>query len=182
MSLLDDFSTIAEKQDNSLELYFLKMVFKDKNPLVMSLEDYKKETNLDSSRVYIVSGFEQDPSSKRDEFIMFLGTVEEGIRKITTDELTKYLKMLQEHYQEEDSVVENFLWNALLASKPFNLQYDCDGPVSQNNGAIFHYDFIQSLCTADRCAKNSNFRIYKQQPTSQEIMNNYTTIKIDYSK
>jgi hypothetical protein len=121
MSLLDNFSTIAEKQDNSLELYFLKMVLKDKNPLVISFEDYKKETNLDSSRVYIVSGFEQDPSSERDEFNMFLGTVEDGIRKITTDELTKYLKMFQDYYQEEDSVVENFLWSALLASKPFNL-------------------------------------------------------------
>lgn len=185
MSLLDDFSTMVEKQDNSLELYFLKMVLKDQNPLVMSLEDYKKETNLDSSRVYIVSGFEHDPSSERDEFFMFLGTVEDGIRKITTDELTKYLKMLQEHYQEEDAVVENFLWNALLvsASHHFNLQYDCDAPsYGLNNGAIIHYAAIQSLCAADRYAKNSNFRICKPQLTSQEIMNNYTTIKIDYSK
>lgn len=175
MSLLDDFSTITEKQDNSLELYFLKMVLKDKIPVIISLEEYEKETDLDSSRVYIVSGFEQGT------FIVFLGTVEDGVRKITTDELTTYLKMLQEYYQEDDSVVNDFFWRAHTTQNTFNPQYDCDSPVFQNNGAIFHYAFIQGICAADRYAKNSNIRIYKQQPTSQEVMNNYT-IKIDYSK
>ena len=185
MSLLDDFETIVERQDNSIEAYLLKMILKAKNPTVISLEDYKKDTNLDQSAVYIVSGFNSDPSSDQHTFVMFLGTVEDGIRKITTDELTKYLKMLQEHYQEEDSVVNDFFWSALYASNPYKLQYDCDGPIGQDNNGVsyyWHYSYIKSLCTADRYAKNSNYRMYKAQLTSQEIKNNYTTIKIDYSK
>ena len=183
MSLLDDFGTIVERQDNSIEVYLLKMVLKAKNPTVISLEDYKKDTNLDQSSVYIVSGFESDPDQYT--FVMFLGTVEDGIRKISTDELTQYLRLLQEQYQEEDSVVNNFFWSALYASNPYKLQYDCDGPIGQDNngGAYWHYSYIQSLCgEVDKHAKNSNFRLYMKQPTSQEIRNNYMTVKIDYSK
>ena len=185
MSLLDDFETIVERQDNSIEVYLLKMVLKAKNPTVISLEDYKKYTNLDQSSVYIVSGFDSDPSSDQHTFVMFLGTVEDGIRKISTDELTQYLRLLQEQYQEEDSVVNNFFWSALYASNPYKLQYDCDGPIGQDNngGAYWHYSYINSLCSeVDKHTKNSNFRLYMKQPTSQEIRNNYMTVKIDYSK
>ena len=122
MSLLDDFETIVERQTNSVEYYLSRMILKDRYPITMNLDDFCKEyfafqnydnwdsgycfqprTNLIEGRVYIACGVDGSNVSKfASERIILIGTLDDGFRKITTDDLNQYMELYMKQWPDSD--------------------------------------------------------------------------------
>lgn len=128
MSLLDDFETLEKKQVNSTEYCLQKLVIQDKYPVAMRLDEFCKEhlqysnhsirhdlddwrderlysrSNLMPGRVYIAVGENGYNVSKvwkpEYEYIILIGTVDEGFRKITEDDLQQYIKFYQDQWPD----------------------------------------------------------------------------------
>ena len=123
MSLLDDFETIEKRQTDSVEYYLSRMVLKDRYPITMNLDEFSKEyytfqsygrtcdadqcfrtrTNLIEGRVYIACGVDGSNVSKfASKRIVLIGTLDDGFRKITSDELDQYMKLYMEQWPESE--------------------------------------------------------------------------------
>lgn len=123
MSLLDDFETLEQKQVNSIEYYLSRMVLKDRYPITMNLDEFSKEyytfqsygrtcdadhcfrnrTNLIEGRVYIACGIDGNNVSKfASKRIVLIGTLDDGFRNITSDELHQYMGLYMEQWPESE--------------------------------------------------------------------------------
>jgi hypothetical protein len=123
MSLLDDFETLEKQQTNSIEYYLSNMILKDRYPITMNLDEFCKEyfafqnygsiwdpdhcfrarTNLISGRVYIACGIDGSNVSKlASERIILIGTLDDGFRKITTDDLNQYMELYMKQWPDSD--------------------------------------------------------------------------------
>ena len=123
MSLLDDFETLEQQQVNSIEYYLSRMILKDRYPITMNLDEFCKEyfafqnygsvwdpdhcfrsrTNLMGGRVYIACGIDGSNVSKlASERIILLGTLDDGFRKITTDDLNQYMELYMKQWPDSD--------------------------------------------------------------------------------
>lgn len=123
MSLLDDFETLEQKQVNSTEYYLSHMVLKDRYPITMNLDEFCKEyftfqnygqvwdsdhffrerTNLIEGRVYIACGIDGGNVSKfASERIVLIGTLDDGFRKITTDDLNQYIELYMKQWPDSE--------------------------------------------------------------------------------
>ena len=122
MSLLDDFETLEKQQTDSIEYYLSNMVLKDRYPITMSLDDlcreyfafqnygsmdpdhcFRARTNLISGRVYIAAGVDGSNVSKfASERTVLIGTLDDGFRKITTDELHQYMGLYMKQWPESE--------------------------------------------------------------------------------
>lgn len=161
MSLLDDFETLEQKQVNSIEYYLSRMVLKDRYPITMNLDEFSKEyfsfqnpdicdldhcfrtrTNLIEGRVYIACGVDGNNVSKfASERIVLIGTLDDGFRKITSDELHQYMGLYMEQWPESEylhtlSQSIHHLLNQYIYSI-YNLH-----PVIEDPNRVFKYEMI----------------------------------------
>ena len=130
MSLLDDFETLEKKQVNSTEYCLQKLVIQDKYPVAMRLEEFCKEyfhtlnhdllhdpdewrderlssrSNLMPGRVYIAAGENGYNISKvtkpEYDYIILIGTIDEGFRKITEKDLQQYIQFYNEQWPDSN--------------------------------------------------------------------------------
>jgi hypothetical protein len=126
MGLLRDFETLEKQQTDSIEYYLSHMVLKDRYPITMNLDEFCKEyfafqnhsatwdkwspdhcfrtqTNLMEGRVYIAGGVDGSNVSKfASERIVLIGTLNDGFRKITTDELHQYEELYQKQWPDSE--------------------------------------------------------------------------------
>lgn len=121
MGLLEDFETLEKQQTDSIEYYLSSMVLKDRYPITMNLDEfcreyfafqnygkvwdpdhcYRARTNLMSDRVYIAGGIDGSNVSKfASERTVLIGTLDEGFRKITTDELHQYIELYTKQWPD----------------------------------------------------------------------------------
>lgn len=125
MGLLEDFETLEKQQTDSIEYYLSSMVLKDRYPITMNLDEFCREyfayqnygsmwdpdhcfrarTNLMGGRVYIAGGIDGGNVSKfASERIVLIGTLDDGFRKITTDELHQYMGLYMKQWPDSDYV------------------------------------------------------------------------------
>ena len=125
MGLLEDFETLEKQQTDSIEYYLSHMVLKDRYPITMNFDEFCKEyftlqnygrvwdpdhcfrarTNLMGGRVYIAAGIDGSNVSKfASERIVIIGTLDDGFRKITTDELHQYMDLYMKQWPESDYI------------------------------------------------------------------------------
>jgi hypothetical protein len=123
MSLLDDFETIEKRQTDSIEYYLSNMVLKDRYPITMNLDEFCREyfafqnygsmwdpdhcfrarTNLMGGRVYIACGIDGSNVSKfASKRMVLIGTLDDGFRKITSDELHQYMGLYMKQWPESE--------------------------------------------------------------------------------
>lgn len=147
MGLLGDFETLEKQQTDSIEYYLSHMVLKDKYPITMNLDDFCKEyfafqnfgetwdpdhgfrarTNLMGCRVYIVGGIDGSNVSKfASERIVLIGTLDDGFRKITTDELHQYMGLYTKQWPDSDYVHTlsqsiHYLLNNYVYNNPYSI-------------------------------------------------------------
>lgn len=125
MGLLEDFETLEKQQTDSIEYYLSSMVLKDRYPITMNLDEFCREyfafqnygkvwdpdhcfrarTNLMSGRVYIAGGIDGSNVSKfASERIVLIGTLDDGFRKITTDDLHQYMELYMKQWPDSDYI------------------------------------------------------------------------------
>ena len=125
MSLLEDFETLAQKQDNSIEYFLLQMVMKDRYPIEIGLDEFSREyfeyfnspgdwmdsdrplyrrgSTLRENRVYLASGIVgPNVSQLVSERMYILGCLEIGFRKITREELHKYIDIYAKQWPDSE--------------------------------------------------------------------------------
>lgn len=128
MGLLEDFETLEKQQIDSMEYYLSSMVLKDRYPITMNLDEFCREyfvfqnygrtcdadfddhcfrtrTNLMKGRVYIAGGIDGGNVSKfASERICLIGTLDDGFRKITTDELHQYMGLYMKQWPDSEYI------------------------------------------------------------------------------
>ena len=127
MGLLEDFETLEKQQTDSIEYYLSSMVLKDRYPITMNLDEFYKEysafqnygwacdldldhcfrtrTNLMRGRVYIAGGVDGSNVSKfASDRTILIGTLDEGFRKITTDELHQYIELYTKQWPDSEYI------------------------------------------------------------------------------
>ena len=142
MSLLDDFETLEKKQVNSTEYCLQKLVIQDKYPVAMNLEAFSKEyfhilnydhwckteniysrSNLMPGRVYIAAGengYNISKAAKPEyDYIILIGTIDEGFRKITEKDLQQYIQFYNEQWPDSNymyaltQTLQNIRWGTI---------------------------------------------------------------------
>lgn len=125
MGLLEDFETLEKQQTDSIEYYLSHMVLKDRYPITMNLDEFSREyfalqnygsvwdpdhcfrarTNLMGSRVYIVGGVDGSNVSKfASERTILIGTLDDGFRKVATDDLHRYIELYVKQWPDSEYI------------------------------------------------------------------------------
>lgn len=162
MGLLEDFETLERQQTDSIDYYLSFLVLKDRYPITMNLDEFCREyfafqnhgsmwdpdhcfharTNLMGGRVYIACGIDGSNVSKfASERTVLIGTLDDGFRKITSDELHQYMGLYMKQWPDSEythtlSQSIHYLLNKYIYSI-YNLHPVVDDP---NRG--FNYELI----------------------------------------
>lgn len=149
MGLLEDFETLEKQQTDSIEYYLSCLVLKDRYPTTMNLDEFYREyfafqnydvawvpdhcfrsrTNLMSGRVYIAGGIDGSNVTKfASERIVLIGTLDDGFRKITTDNLYQYIELYMKQWPDSDYIHTlsqsiHYLINKYVYSMPNHINY-----------------------------------------------------------
>lgn len=140
MSLLDDFNSICEAQDNSMEMKLRRYVQKDKYPLMFSMPEFcrrfsthiSKEVmfaRMDPNRVYLVvrdastDWVTQRPVTPPNENSCkyLIGTADDGMMSMSHEEYISYLKYHREQWHNIDNStrrIEVCMSDLVLYGKP----------------------------------------------------------------
>lgn len=123
MSLLDDFETLERRQVDSIDYFLMQLVIQDRYPIEMNLDEFSRvyfehfdtigwldrdrplynKSTLYDGRVYIASGIDgHNVSQYASERIYVIGCLETGFRKITREELQKYLDMFAKQWPDSE--------------------------------------------------------------------------------
>ena len=157
MGLLEDFETLEKQQTDSIEYYLSCMVLKDRYPITMNLDEFRREyfafqndgatwwdkwdsdhffrerTNLMRGRVYIAGGIDGGNVSKfASERTVLIGTLDDGFRKITTDELHQYIELYTKQWPDSEYIYTlsqsiHYLLNKYISHYGYNT-IDVDDP------------------------------------------------------
>lgn len=152
MGLLDGFEELNENFENSIEYYLNLMVTKDQNPIIMSLDQYEDLINkhnnchrddydydnrpnvylaVNFNKVHIIFGEDRkfDTNKLVKDFVIFLGTPENGIRRITFEEYITYYELFKKQWPDIDT----------LRMDPLNI-YSCCSGASLRYTNLWQYD------------------------------------------
>lgn len=130
MSILNDFEDICSAQDDSIEFFLLKMVDLSSGPKFVNLKEFlaveydpysyddannyifaQKTTWFDKNACYnnvcISAGYGNAVHDflRSKEFIIFIGTVNTGFKKISWDDFEMYVTMFRDRYGD---IADNF--------------------------------------------------------------------------
>ena len=121
MSILNDFEDICSAQDNSIEFFLLKMVDLSSRPKFVNLKEFLAieydpyaydddfrfaprttwfNKNAGYNNVCISAGYGNAVHDfiHSKEFIIFIGTINTGFKKISWDDFEMYVTMFRERY------------------------------------------------------------------------------------
>lgn len=144
MSLLNNFEELQDAQNNSIEFFLLEMVDLSSNPSFVKLKDFLEveydpyshdddnfrfatritwfDKNLGNNNVYISAGYDNPTNSTYDfirskEFIIFIGTINTGFKKINWNDFEMYVTMFCERYGN----VADCLWDRIYRCKEYGI-------------------------------------------------------------
>lgn len=144
MSLLNNFEELQDAQNNSIEFFLLEMVDLSSNPSFVKLKDFLEveydpyshdddnfrfatritwfDKNLGNNNVYISAGYDNPTNSTYDfirskEFIIFIGTINTGFKKINWNDFEMYVTMFCERYGN----VADCLWDSIYRCKEYGI-------------------------------------------------------------
>lgn len=152
MGLLDNFENLNNNVENSIEYYLNLMVTKDQNPMIMSLDQYEDLINkhnnchrdchdydnrpglylaVNFNKVHIIFGEDRkfDTNKLVKDFVILLGTPENGMRRITFEEYIKYYELFKKQWPDTDT----------FRMDPLNIYSQCSG-TSLRYTNLWHYD------------------------------------------
>lgn len=138
MSLLNNFEELQDAQNNSIEFFLLEMVDLSSNPSFVELKDFLAveydpyshddddfihtrmiwfDKNLGNNNVHISAGYDNSNSTydfiRSKEFIIFIGTINTGFKKINWNDFEMYVTMFRERYGN----VADCLWDRIYHYK-----------------------------------------------------------------
>ena len=137
MSLLNNFEELQDAQNNSIEFFLLEMVDLSSNPSFVKLKDFLEveydpyshddddfgfatritwfDKNLGNNNVYISAGYGNAVHDfiRSKEFIIFIGIINTGFKKISWNDFEMYVTMFRERYGN----VADCLWDRIYRCK-----------------------------------------------------------------
>lgn len=164
MSILKDFDDLASMQDNSIEMFLIKMAEMDAHPIVLDaydkIKDFDEYSNLYNfkflpNKTYIISGFkrvEEAHGWPTFDMVIYMGMLDHEVRKLTAKDVWYYADLIKTKLIEQgmdmdlaDSQKE------VLVAKIMHL-YDTDSYYGTNNSGSFHW-------ATDMRPKNTVFKV-----------------------
>lgn len=138
MSLLNNFEELQDAQNNSIEFFLLEMVDLSSNPSFVKLKDFLEveydpyshtrdddfgfatrmtwfDKNAGNNNVCISAGYGNAMHDfiRSKEFIIFIGTINTGFKKISWNDFEMYVTMFRERYGN----VADCLWDRIYRCK-----------------------------------------------------------------
>ena len=142
MSLLNSFEELQDIQNDSIEFFLLKMVDLSSNPSFVKLKDFLEieydpyshslddddfrfatrmtwfDKNAGNNNVCISAGYGNPTHHTFDfirskEFIIFIGTINTGFKKINWNDFEMYVTLFRERYGS----IEDCLWDRIWHCK-----------------------------------------------------------------
>lgn len=157
MSLLNSFEELQDAQNNSIEFFLLKMVDLSSNPSFVKLNDFLAveydpyspdddfkfasritwfDKNSDNNNVCISTGYGTPTHTTYDfihskEFIIFIGTINTGFKKINWNDFETYVTMFRERYGNIADCLWDRIWhckeNGIMRQYFYNIEmYDVE--------------------------------------------------------
>ena len=149
MGLLDNFENLNNNVENSIEYYLNLMVTKDQNPMIMSLDQYEDLINkhnnchrdchdydnrpgfylaVNFNKVHVIFGEDRkfDTNKLVKDFVILLGTPENGMRRITFEEYIKYYELFKKQWPDTDTFRMDPLNIYSLWHYDNDFNYTCD--------------------------------------------------------